>query len=148
MPRTFGTWILWCINWRRLLALIISHYKKIGYNINVLQQTACLVVNQITVGNFRFLYFGTPVGRTSDLIMVLTQRLICCWDGRGLLLLAVVRPTRFTCWISYAPVFSFMYCWVLIFALSPFYISFLAFLCMDLCLSVFKSLFLMSPLHG
>ena len=24
---------------------IISHYKKIGYNIDVLQQTACLVVN-------------------------------------------------------------------------------------------------------
>ena len=24
---------------------IISHYKKIGYTINVLQQTACLVVN-------------------------------------------------------------------------------------------------------
>ena len=30
---------------------IISHYKKIGYNINVLQHTACLVVNPITVGN-------------------------------------------------------------------------------------------------
>ena len=30
---------------------IISHYKKIGYNINVLQQTACLVVNPITIGN-------------------------------------------------------------------------------------------------
>ena len=29
---------------------IISHYKKIGYNINVLKQTACLVVNPITVG--------------------------------------------------------------------------------------------------
>ena len=28
---------------------IISHYKKIGYNINVLQQTVCLVVNPITV---------------------------------------------------------------------------------------------------
>ena len=26
----------------------ISHYKKIGYNFNVLQQTACLVVNPIT----------------------------------------------------------------------------------------------------
>ena len=25
---------------------IISHYKKIGYNINVLQQTACFLVNQ------------------------------------------------------------------------------------------------------
>ena len=35
---------------------IISHYKKIGYNINVLQQTACLVVNPITVGNFAFLF--------------------------------------------------------------------------------------------
>ena len=34
---------------------IISHYKKIGYNINVLQQTACLVVNPIRVGNFAFL---------------------------------------------------------------------------------------------
>ena len=33
---------------------IISHYKKIGYNINVLQQTACLVVTPIT---FWQLYF-------------------------------------------------------------------------------------------
>ena len=30
---------------------IISHYMNIGYNINELQQTACLVVNPITVGN-------------------------------------------------------------------------------------------------
>ena len=42
---------------------IISHYKKIGYNINVLQQTACLVVNPIRVGNFAFLFNCTPVGR-------------------------------------------------------------------------------------
>ena len=51
---------------------IISHYKKIGYNINVLQHTACLVVNPITVGNFAFLFNCTPVGRTSDSMMVLT----------------------------------------------------------------------------
>ena len=51
---------------------IISHYKKIGYNINVLQQTACLVVNPITVGNFAFLFNCTPVGRTSDPMMVPT----------------------------------------------------------------------------
>ena len=44
----------------------ISHNKKIGYNINVLQLTACLVVNPITVGNFAFLFNCTPVGRTSD----------------------------------------------------------------------------------
>ena len=51
---------------------IISHYKKIGYNINVLQQTACLVVNPITVGNFSFLFNCTPVGRTTDSMMVPT----------------------------------------------------------------------------
>ena len=45
---------------------IISNYKNIGYNINVLQQTACLVVNPITVSNFDFLFNCTPVGRTSD----------------------------------------------------------------------------------
>ena len=43
---------------------IISHYKKIGCNINVLQQTGCLVVNLITIGNFAFLFNCTPVGRT------------------------------------------------------------------------------------
>ena len=51
---------------------IISHFKKIGYSINVLQQTACLVVNPITVGNFAFLFNCTPMGRTSDSMMVRT----------------------------------------------------------------------------
>ena len=51
---------------------IIYHYKKIGYNINILQQTACLVVNPITVGNFAFLFNCTPKGRTSDSMMVPT----------------------------------------------------------------------------
>ena len=51
---------------------IISPYKKIGYNINVLQQTACLVVNPITVGNFSFLFNCGPVGWTSDSMMVPT----------------------------------------------------------------------------
>ena len=51
---------------------IISHYKKIGYNSNVLQQTVCLVVNPITVGNFAFLFNCTPVGRTSDYMVVPT----------------------------------------------------------------------------
>ena len=51
---------------------IISHYKKIGYNINVLQQTAYLVVNLITVVNFAFLFNCMPVGRTSDSMTVPT----------------------------------------------------------------------------
>ena len=36
------------------------------------QQTACLVVNPITVGNFAFLFNCTPMGRTSDSMMVPT----------------------------------------------------------------------------
>ena len=51
---------------------IISHYKKIGYNINVLQQTACLVVTPITVSNFALFFDCTPVGRTSDSLLVST----------------------------------------------------------------------------
>ena len=51
---------------------IISHYKNMGSNINVLQQTACLVVNPITVGNFAFLFNCTPVGWTSDSMTVPT----------------------------------------------------------------------------
>ena len=51
---------------------IISHFKKIGYSINVLQQTACLVVYPITVGNSAFLFNCTPVGLTSDSRMVPT----------------------------------------------------------------------------
>ena len=44
----------------------------IGYNISALQQTACLLVNPITVGNFAFLFNCTPVGRTSDSMTVPT----------------------------------------------------------------------------
>ena len=55
---------------------IISDYKKIGYNINVLQQTACLAVSPITVGIFAFPLNCTRVGQTSDSMMVLTERLI------------------------------------------------------------------------
>ena len=51
---------------------IISHHKNIGYNINVLQQTAYLVINPITVGNFAFLCNCRLVGRTSDSMTVPT----------------------------------------------------------------------------
>ena len=51
---------------------IISHYKNIGYSINVLQQTACLVVNPIMAGNFSFFFNCTPAGRTSDSMTVPT----------------------------------------------------------------------------
>ena len=55
---------------------IIYHYKKTGYNINVLQQTACLVVNPSTVGNFAFLFHCKLVGQTSDSMTVPTYLLM------------------------------------------------------------------------
>ena len=51
---------------------IISHLDKVGYNINALQQTACLMDNPITVGKFAFLFNCTPVGRTTDSMTVRT----------------------------------------------------------------------------
>ena len=44
----------------------IVRYKKIGYNVDVLQQTACLVVNPIQVNSFAYLFNCTTVGRASD----------------------------------------------------------------------------------
>ena len=41
---------------------ITVRYKKIGYNIDVLQQTACLVVSPIKVNNFAYLFDCTTVG--------------------------------------------------------------------------------------
>ena len=45
-----------------ILNKIIVRYKKIGYNIDVLRKTACLVVNPIKINNFDC----TTVGRPSD----------------------------------------------------------------------------------
>ena len=45
---------------------IIVRYKKIGYNIDVLRQTAFLVVNPIKINRFAYLFNCTTVGRASD----------------------------------------------------------------------------------
>ena len=42
----------WCINFPYHFKKIIVRYKKIGYNINVTGQTACLVVNPILSAAF------------------------------------------------------------------------------------------------
>ena len=45
---------------------IIVRYKKIGYNIDGLRQSACLVVNPIKVNGFAYFFSCTTVGRASD----------------------------------------------------------------------------------
>ena len=44
-------------------------YKRIGYNINAMRQSACLVIDPITVDSFAFLPKCTPDGRASDSMM-------------------------------------------------------------------------------
>ena len=45
---------------------IIVRYIKIGYNIDILRQTACLVVNPIKVNSFAYLFNCTMVVRASN----------------------------------------------------------------------------------
>ena len=44
----------------------IVRYKKIGYNIDVSRQTACLVDDPIKVNDFAYLFHCTTVGQASD----------------------------------------------------------------------------------
>ena len=101
---------------------IISHYKKISYNINKLQQTACLVVNPITVSNFAFLFNCTLVGRTSDSMMVPTYLLMRWWGPDAL---AVCRAYRGL------PV-GFLLLWYSIYLLLSHYFCFISLLYLDL----------------
>ena len=51
---------------------IIMRYKPIGYNLNVMQQSACLVINPITVDGCASLFNCTSVDRVSDSMMAPT----------------------------------------------------------------------------
>ena len=48
---------------------IIIRYKRIGYNLNVMRQSTCLVINPITVDGYATLFNCTPVKRASDSMM-------------------------------------------------------------------------------
>ena len=45
---------------------IIMRYIRTGYNLNVMRQSACLVINPITVDWFASLFNCTSVDRKSD----------------------------------------------------------------------------------
>ena len=44
---------------------IIMQYKRIGYNLNVMRQSACLFINPITDDGYAALFNCTPVDRAS-----------------------------------------------------------------------------------
>ena len=51
---------------------IIMRYKRIGYNLNVMRQSACLVINPNTVDGYATLFNCTPVDRAPDSMMAPT----------------------------------------------------------------------------
>ena len=50
---------------------IIKRYIKVEYSVDVIQQSACLVLNPITVTSYGFLFNCTTVGQASDSMMAL-----------------------------------------------------------------------------
>ena len=50
----------------------ILRHKRFGYDLNVMRQSACLVINPIMVDDFAALFNCTPVDRASDTMMVPT----------------------------------------------------------------------------
>ena len=54
------------------LKRIIKCYKSVGHIMDIVRQSACLVVNPITVDSYGLLFHCTTVGQTSDLKKALT----------------------------------------------------------------------------
>ena len=51
---------------------VIMRYKHIGFNLNVMQQSACCAINPIMADSFAALFNCTPVDRASDSMMAPT----------------------------------------------------------------------------
>ena len=51
---------------------IVKRYIRVGYNLDIMRQSACLVLNPITVYNYGFLFICTTVGQASDSMTALT----------------------------------------------------------------------------
>ena len=59
----------------------IMRYKRIGYNLNVMRQSACLVINPITVDGYAALFNCTPVDRASHSMMARPKAIHFSWLG-------------------------------------------------------------------
>ena len=82
---------------------IITRYRRIGYILNVLRQSACLVYNPVIVDNYAAFFNRTPVGRASDSMMASTLKL---FNLVGWGFLSLLGPTGFNWCFSFAPDFS------------------------------------------
>ena len=51
---------------------IVKRYTRVGYNLDIMRHSACLVFNQITVFSYGFLFNCTTDGQASDSMTALT----------------------------------------------------------------------------
>ena len=64
---------------------IVKRYIRVGYNLDIMRQSACLVLNPITVYRYGFLFNCTTVGQASD------------YDGSGIKLISLGWCLMFIC---------------------------------------------------
>ena len=71
---------------------LINCYKRIGYSLDIMQRTACLVINPVTVDGYALLFNCKAVVRASDSVVkqVGWGLMICLWLG----------PPLFNYWLS------------------------------------------------
>ena len=62
---------------------IVKRYIRVGYNLDVMRQSACLVLNPITVYSYGFLLNCTTVGQASDSMTALTWVGAWCFSVAG-----------------------------------------------------------------
>ena len=70
---------------------IKMRYKRIGYNLNVMRQSACLVINPITVDGYAALFNCTPVDRASDSMRARPKAIHFSWFGNGAFVCCLVH---------------------------------------------------------
>ena len=59
-------------NFSDQLKKIVKRYIRVGYNLDIMRQSACLVLNPITVYSYGFLFNCTTVGQASGSMTALT----------------------------------------------------------------------------
>ena len=51
---------------------LVKRFIRVGYNLDIMRQSACLVLNPITVYSYGYLFNCTMVGQASDSMTALT----------------------------------------------------------------------------
>ena len=82
---------------------LINRYKRFGYSLDIMRQTACLVVNPIIVDGYASLFNCTTAVRASDSMTPL-RKTLTSWLGLDDISLA--WPPWFSYWFSFTQAYS------------------------------------------